>query len=115
MDETASDTRHQEGVVDFELNGVLQVLAAGRKHGIETIGLGNSAWEAIKDETVRRTIRRRSIASPCDGCGIIYPFLHSALFSSSFWIMPTTISSDTSPPSSMIFFAARPSGVLAAT
>lgn len=44
-----------------------------------------------------------------------HPFLHSRLLSSSLLIMLTMMSSDTSPPWSMIFFACLPSSVLAAT
>ena len=44
-----------------------------------------------------------------------YPFLHALLFSSWSRIMPTMISSETSPPASMIFLASTPSAVFFAT
>jgi len=44
-----------------------------------------------------------------------YPFLHAWLFSSWSLIMPTMMSSETSPPASMIFFASTPSAVFLTT
>ena len=44
-----------------------------------------------------------------------YPFLHALLFSSWSRIMPTMISSETSPPASMIFLASTPNDVFFVT
>lgn len=44
-----------------------------------------------------------------------YPFLHVALFSNWSLIIPTMISSLTSPPASIIFFASTPREVFLAT
>lgn len=52
VDETASDTGNEEGVVDLQLNGVLELLLAGEKHLVQTLGLGDSSGETVQDETV---------------------------------------------------------------
>lgn len=52
VDETASDTGDEEGVIDLELNGVLELLLAGGKHLVQTLSLGDSAGETVQDETV---------------------------------------------------------------
>lgn len=49
----ARDARHQQGVVDLQLHGVLQLLVAVLQHGVETLGLGNGTGEAVKDEPGR--------------------------------------------------------------
>ena len=50
MDETTGDTRHQERVVDLELDGMLERLLAHSEHVIELFGLGNGSRESIEDE-----------------------------------------------------------------
>lgn len=60
-----------------------------------------------------RTLNVKWLVSATDV--FTYPLLHSWFCSSSVLIMLTMISSLTRPPASMIFFASRPSGVLAAT
>lgn len=52
VDQTASDTGDEEGVVDLKLNGVLELLLTGRKHLIQALGLGDSPRETVQDETV---------------------------------------------------------------
>lgn len=52
MDKTAGDARDEEGVVDLELNGVVNLLLLGLKHGVELDGLGDGAGEAVEDEAV---------------------------------------------------------------
>lgn len=54
VDETARDARNKERVVDLELDGVLQGEVALAEHGVETLGLGNGAGEAVEDEAVCR-------------------------------------------------------------
>lgn len=50
--EAACDARHEEGVVDLQLDGVLEGLVARLEHGVEGFGLGDSAGEAVEDEAV---------------------------------------------------------------
>lgn len=50
VDETARDARHEEGIVDLELDGVLEGLVALAEHLVETLGLGDCAGEAVEDE-----------------------------------------------------------------
>lgn len=49
--QTAGDTGHEQGVVNLQLNGVLELLLAGSKHVIQALGLSNSPGETIQDET----------------------------------------------------------------
>lgn len=51
VDETAGDTSDEEGVVDLELDGVLELLLAGDEHLVQTLGLGDSSGETVQDET----------------------------------------------------------------
>lgn len=70
------------------------------------------SWEAVEDEAAQLESARVS----CHSIPVhAYPFLHSWLFSNSWSIMFTMISSDTRPPWSMIFFACRPSSVFLVT
>lgn len=50
VDKSASDTRDQEGIVDLELDGVLQLLVPGYKHLVKRLGLGDCAGETVEDE-----------------------------------------------------------------
>ena len=50
VDEAAGDAGDEEGVVDLELDGVLELLGAGVEHGVEVLGLGDGAGEAVEDE-----------------------------------------------------------------
>lgn len=50
VDQTAGDTGDQQGVVDLQLDGVLELLVALREHRVEALGLHDGAGEAIEDE-----------------------------------------------------------------
>jgi hypothetical protein len=131
VDEAARDAGHEEGVVDLELDRVLELLVAGFEHRVQALGLDYRAGEAIEDESgrekegkVSNSYNRRMgkvevEGREDDGDGgdgdVTYPPRQSGLFSISSLIMPITISSLTRPPWSMIFFASRPSGVFLAT
>lgn len=52
MDETTGDTSHQQGIINLQLNGVLELLLASEKHFIETLGLSDCSGEAVQDEAV---------------------------------------------------------------
>lgn len=52
MDEAARDARDEQRVVDLELDCVLQGQVALAEHGVETLGLGDGAGEAVEDEAV---------------------------------------------------------------
>lgn len=109
MDQSAGNTGDEESVIDLQFNGMLELLTARGKHVVEALGLGHGTGETVKDESI--------FISTCFILAAIstYPFLHSALVSSSFLIMLTMISSLTKPPWSMIFFASLPNGVFLAT
>ena len=114
MNEAAGDTGDEEIVVDLHLNGVIKApLARFLEHGVEALGLRDGTGETVKDKS-GGTVRKQGYRDVL-GFKSTYPFLHSVLFSSSFLIMPTMISSLTRPPASMIFLASRPSGVFLAT
>ncbi len=113
MDQTASDAGYQETVVDLKLDGVLEGLALVCEHAVELLGLGHGSWEAVEDETGGLSVD--ALARSNFSTLSTYPFLHSLLFSSWSRIMFTMMSSDTSFPSSIIFFACLPSSVFAAT
>lgn len=49
----ARDTRHQQGVVDLQLHGVLKLLVALPQHLVEALGLGHGTGEAVEDESGR--------------------------------------------------------------
>lgn len=118
VDETARDARDEQGVVDLELHRVLQGEVALAEHGVETLGLGNGAGEAVEDEAVggERVVRNNyKTAGKKHGRGDTYPPWHSLLFSNSSLIMPMTMSSLTRPPSFMIFLACLPRAVPLAT
>lgn len=53
VNETAGDALDEERVVDLELDGVLQGLTPLLQHGIETLGLGDSAREAVENKPVK--------------------------------------------------------------
>ena len=52
VNETASDTRDEERVVDLELDCVLQGLLGGFEHAVELLGLDDCSWETVKNEAV---------------------------------------------------------------
>ena len=111
--QTASDTSHEQRVVNLQLNGVSELLLAHSKHVIQALGLRDGPRETIQNETVISMSVYQSVRS--SGGGDPYPFLHSVLFSSSLLIMFTMISSLTRPPWSMIFLASLPRSVFFAT
>lgn len=51
VDQTASNSGNEKVVVDAELNGVLERHLPGGKHLVEALGLSDSTWETIKNET----------------------------------------------------------------
>jgi len=116
VNETAGDTGDEEAVIDLHLDGIVEgAFPRFLEHGVEALSLGDGTGETVKDEADRMVSRH---GTELDGLGLkksAYPFLHSLLFSSSFLIMPTMISSLTRPPASMIFLASRPKGVFLAT
>ena len=63
MYETARDTRDEELVVDEELNGAVELLAAALKHGVELLRLRNGTRETVKNETRERKTRQKKNAS----------------------------------------------------
>jgi len=108
VDEAAGDAGHEQIVVDLQLDGVFERFLLDGEHAVKLFGLWDCAGETVEDETkgVGSACRRASIDK--DGGvyelpltankSITHPFLHSELFSSSFLIMFTIISSDTRPP-----------------
>lgn len=54
VDQTTGDTGDEQSVVNLKLNGVLELLLAGQKHFIQTLGLGDSSGETVENETVAR-------------------------------------------------------------
>lgn len=52
VDETAGDTSHQQGIINLQLNGVLELLLASEKHIVETLGLGDCPGETVQNEAV---------------------------------------------------------------
>jgi hypothetical protein len=50
VDEAAGDAGDEQGVVDLELNGVLQGRLLLRQHLVEGLGLGDRPREAVEDE-----------------------------------------------------------------
>lgn len=100
MNQAAVDTGDEQGVVDLQLNGVLEPLIALPKHRVEALSLGHGARKAVEDEATRG---RRSASTNTDrGRGLgrpdTHPPRHSLLLSSSSLIMPITMSSLTRPP-----------------
>lgn len=51
VDQTACNSCDKELVVDVQFNGVLERLFHRLKHRVEALGLGNSAREAVEDES----------------------------------------------------------------
>lgn len=56
VDQTTRDAGHEEGVVDLELDGVLEGLVAGLEHGVEALCLWDGAGEAVEDESRQRHV-----------------------------------------------------------
>lgn len=52
VDQTASNSCDQEGVVNLQFDSVLKLLVALRKHVIQTLSLGNGTGETVENETV---------------------------------------------------------------
>lgn len=53
VDEAASDTRDEEGIINLELNCVLERLVGARKHVVKFFGLRHRSGEAVKDEAAQ--------------------------------------------------------------
>lgn len=53
VDQTARDTSNEQGVVNLQLHGVLELLLARGEHVVETLSLCNSTGETIQDESDR--------------------------------------------------------------
>ena len=51
MDQSASDTRNKETVVNLEFDSVLQCLISGLEHRIEALGLCDCARETVKNKS----------------------------------------------------------------
>jgi hypothetical protein len=51
VNETTSDARYEERVVDLELDGVLERLLGGFKHAIKLLCLNDCSWETVENET----------------------------------------------------------------
>lgn len=58
MNQSTSDTRNEQVVVDEELNGVFQGLFTFNEHLVEFFGLSNVTRESIEDES-KRAIQER--------------------------------------------------------
>jgi hypothetical protein len=56
VDQTAGDTRDEEGIVDLELDGVLQGLLGRFEHTVELLGLSDCAWESVEDEAIHAVV-----------------------------------------------------------
>ena len=65
VNETTGDASDEKRVVDLELDSVLELLVARRKHLVEAFGLGNSARESVKDETGQCAL---VLQRTCDSC-----------------------------------------------
>ncbi|GAO51897.1 hypothetical protein G7K_5985-t1 [Saitoella complicata NRRL Y-17804] len=50
VDQTTSDTRNEEGVIDLQLDRVIQLLLPLLEHGVQLVGLGDSTGETVEDE-----------------------------------------------------------------
>lgn len=129
VNETASDTGDEKLVRDDELDYRVELLFAGLEHGVKLLSLRDCAREAVEDEATKgQTVScifrqynpqhlstRDAGSTPLRGIPDMdkgtHPFLQALLFSSWSLIMPTMMSSLTSPPASMIFFASCPSWV----
>lgn len=127
VNQTTSDTRHQQVVINDQFNSRVQRLLALFQHIIQLFSLSDSTRETIQNETIEWILAFRSLSCATLPLAVnsttltyahtcsTYPFLHSALLSRFSSIIPTTISSETRPPASMTFLASKPRGVLAAT
>lgn len=67
MDEATGDTRDEESVRDLELEGVVDLLALVREHGVELLGLDDRAGEAVEDEAGGGADERRHIRGRARG------------------------------------------------
>jgi len=112
VQQTSSDTRDEQVVADQELNSVIDLLVLVFEHLVELLSLNNRSGESIEDESGedgKIRLDKRRIWNHMEP--VTDPFEHSLLVSSWFLIIPTTISSLTRPPASMIFFASLPRSV----
>lgn len=110
MNETTCYPGYEEGVVDLEFYGVFEGLRGCFEHFVEFGGLADCSWETVEDEAFVCQIIDRVLQFVQT-----HPFLHSAFVSNWFLIMLIMMSSLTSPPASIIFFASRPRGVFLET
>jgi hypothetical protein len=108
VDQSTGDTADEEVVVDEELDGGGELLVLGLEHGVELLGLGDGPGESIEDESARPLVSLPSLGTMMMNT---HPRAHSLFSSSCCLMMPTMISSLTSPPWSMIFLASFPSSV----
>ena len=110
VDQAAGDARDEQLVGDGKLNDRVERFFPRREHRVEFLCLRDRAGEPVEHKAAKskphfnshsKLLRRETT----------YPFLHCLLFSSWSRIIPTMMSSETSPPASMIFFASTPSDV----
>lgn len=52
VDEAARDAGDEQAIVDFELDGVVELSATGGEHRVETLCLHDGTRESVEDETV---------------------------------------------------------------
>ena len=119
VDEASCDTRDEELVRDDEFYGRVERLSARGEHRVQLFSLRNCTRETIEYKARKHEKRERERDENRENGETrrkrTHPFLHALLFSSWSRIMPTMMSSETSPPASIIFFASTPSGVFLTT
>lgn len=57
VDQTTSDTRDEERVLDLELDGMVELLRLGVQHVVELLSLGCGSGEAVEDEARQRALQ----------------------------------------------------------
>ena len=110
VDETASYAGDEELVINLQLDNGVEFFLALFEHTVKLLRLGHRTRETIEYKTGVVLMLQLKYSYSND----TNPFLQALLFSSWSLIMPTTMSSETRAPWSIIFFASRPSCVLAA-
>lgn len=63
MNQAAGDAGNEEGVVNLQLDGMLELALALLEHGIQALGLGDGAGEAVEDEAVGKGSQQTRKAS----------------------------------------------------
>ena len=122
MNETSSNTRYKELVVNEKLYNWVELFTAFLKHAIQFLCLRHGARETVKNKTEMARMASQFYAcfpfspvpSPLHRFST-HPFLQDLLFSNCSLIMPTMMSSETRPPASMISFAFTPRAVFFCT